>query len=294
MTEELTSPGCALREAAAVETMQIPGAPFPLAGRLIERLGFPACYLSGAAFSAGIVGLPDLGLFTLTELVQHTTYLTRSVFIPVIVDAETGFGNTLNVERTVMDLEAAGAAAIQLADQQLPRRGGPVAGKTLVETEVMCAKLRAAVAVRCDPDTVIVARTDARTVDGIEAAVERAKRYVDTGVDWILPEALADEAEFEQFAETVNAPLLANMTEFGNSPLIPFTKFRDLGYAAVIYPVSMLRVAMRAMEAALALIQDSGTQAELLDLMQTEEELYDLLEYAEFDERDRGYSDGSK
>jgi methylisocitrate lyase len=289
MDEEFISPGLALRQAAAVETLQVPGAPFALAGRLIERMGFPAVYLSGGAFSAGIVGLPDVGLFTLTELVQHTTYLTRSVNIPAIVDADTGFGDTINVERTVIELESAGAAAIQLEDQQLPKRCGHLSGKTLIEVDAMCAKLRAASAAKSDDETVILARTDARAVEGLDAAIDRAKRYVDAGADWIFPEAMASEEEFAAFAQAIEVPLLANMTEFGKSPLLPLATFREMGYAAVIYPVSLLRISMRAMEAGLAMLEDSGTQAELVDLMQTREELYDLLDYADFDERDRSY-----
>src|SRR5205085_11019335 len=200
------SPGKRLRELVAEATIQVPGAPSALFARLIERCGYDAMYLSGAAFSAGVLGLPDVGLFTLTELVQHTTYLTRACALPLIVDADTGFGEALNVERTVVELEAAGAAAIQLEDQQFPKRCGHLAGKSLVEPEAMCAKLCAAAAARSDQDLVIIARTDARGVTSIDDAIERAKRYLNAGADWIFPEALQSKDEFEQFAQAIEAP----------------------------------------------------------------------------------------
>ena len=286
---EITTSGLALRHATANQCLQIPGAPNALTARLIERYGFEAMYLSGAAFSAGELALPDVGLFTLTELVDQAKRLTATANIPLIVDADTGFGDAVNVERTVFELESAGAAAIQLEDQQLPKRCGHLSGKTLVEPQVMCAKLRAATASRADTDTVIIARTDARGVEGFEAAIERAKQYLDAGTDWIFPEALESEDEFATFAKQIDAPLLANMTEFGKSPLLSTQTLGEMGYAAVLYPVTLLRVAMRASEAALAMLAGEGHQRELLDLMQTREELYDLLEYEEYEQRDQQY-----
>src|SRR3954463_13174633 len=162
------SPGKHLRDLIADATIQVPGAPTALFARLIERCGYEAMYLSGAAFSAGILGLPDVGLFTLSELVQQTTYLTRACSLPLIVDADTGFGEALNVERTVIELEAAGAAAIQLEDQQFPKRCGHLAGKSLIDAEAMCAKLRAAAAARSDQDLIIIGRTDARGVTNLQ------------------------------------------------------------------------------------------------------------------------------
>jgi methylisocitrate lyase len=284
-----TSPGQVLRQAVADSTILIPGAFNALVGRMIENAGFSAAYLSGAAFSAGQFALPDVGLFTLTELVQQTTCLTHSIEIPLIVDADTGFGDAVNVERTILELEAAGAAAIQLEDQRLPKRCGHLSGKTLIEPEAMCAKIRAAAASKRDPELVILARTDARDVENLEAAIDRAKRYVEAGADWIFPEALADRGEFERFAEAVEAPLIANMTEFGKSPLLTLEEFGQMGYAGVLYPVTLMRVAMKAVEAALDLIADEGTQTELLDLMQTRAELYELLRYTNFEARDQSY-----
>jgi methylisocitrate lyase len=278
-----------LRQLVERDTIQAPGAPTALFGRLIERCGFEAVYLSGAAFSAGMLALPDVGLFTLSELVEHTRQLTRSVSIPVIVDADTGFGAAVNVGRTIEELEAAGASAIQLEDQQLPKRCGHLSGKSLVEAEEMCTKLRAAASARADEETVIIARTDARGVTSLDDAINRAKKYLAAGADWIFPEALADEAEFERFAREVDAPLVANMTEFGKSKLLTLDQLAELGVAVVIYPVTLLRVAMKAAEAALGTIIDEGSQASLLDLMQTREELYDLLDYEDFEDRDRAY-----
>ena len=284
-----TSPGQLLRDAVSDSTIQVPGAFNALVGRLVAQAGYDAVYLSGAALSAGTLAMPDVGLFTLSELVTQTNYLTRSVAIPVIVDADTGFGEAINVERTVQELEAAGAAAIQLEDQRLPKRCGHLSGKSLVETAEMCAKLRAAAEARIDPSLVIIARTDARGVTSVDDAVTRAKAYLDAGADWIFPEAMRGPEEFERFAGAVNAPLVANMTEFGQSPLLSLDELANLGYAAVLYPVTMMRVAMRAVEAALAVLADDGTQQSLLDLMQTRQELYDLLGYSDYEERDRKY-----
>ncbi len=283
------TPGQELRQLVADATIQVPGAPSALIARLIERCGYDAMYLSGAAFSAGVLGLPDVGLFTLSELAEQTTRLTRTCGLPLIVDADTGFGEALNVERTVIELEAAGAAAIQLEDQQLPKRCGHLSGKSLVEPATMCAKLRAAVAAKSDPSLVIIARTDARGVTGMADAIDRAKQYLDAGADWIFPEALESKEEFEQFARAIEAPLVANMTEFGKSPLLTLEELAELGYSAVLYPVTLLRVALKASEAALNLIAADGTQQDILDLMQTREELYDLLDYRFFEERDRAH-----
>jgi methylisocitrate lyase len=289
MTPYLESPGARLRTAVSNATLQVPGAPFALAGRLIEESGYSAAYVSGAAFSAGSLCMVDEGLFTLTELVEHVRRLTAAVTIPVIVDADTGFGAGGNVERTVFELEAAGAAAIQLEDQQLPKKCGHLSGKQLEPPEEMTAKLRAACGARVDPDTVIIARTDARGVTDLDDAIARAKLYLDAGADWIFPEALTSRDEFAQFAAAVQCPLVANMTEFGKSPILNIDDLADLGYAAVLYPVTLLRIALKAMEAALVTIATDGTQADLVDLMCTREELYEILEYDEFRKRQKAY-----
>lgn len=284
---DLISPGKQLRQLIEESTIQIPGAPNALFARLIERMGYDAVYLSGAALSAGVFGLPDVGLFTLTELALQTTLLTRTMALPVIVDADTGFGEALNVERTIVELEAAGAAAIQLEDQVMPKRCGHLSGKQIVDIETMCAKLRAAAGARSDPETVIIARTDARGVTSLDDALLRARKYLEAGADWIFPEALATRDEFERFAREIEAPLVANMTEFGKSPLLSLDDLAGMGYSAVLYPVTLQRIAMKAAEAALAVLATEGSQESLLDLMQTREELYDLLDYQNFEERDR-------
>jgi methylisocitrate lyase len=195
----------------------------------------------------------------------------------------------MNVERTIRELEAAGVAGIQLEDQELPKRCGHLSGKRLVDAAEMCAKLRAAKAAKIDPDLVIIARTDAATVSGVDDTIDRARAYLDAGADWIFPEALTSREEFERVAQAIEAPLIANMTEFGKSPLLTLDELADLGYAAVLYPVTLMRVAMKAVEAALATLASDGTQAELLDLMQTRQELYDLIEYEGYEARDRAF-----
>ncbi len=286
------TPGQLLREACQHATLPVPGAFSALVARLIERTGYEAAYFSGAAFSAGTLALPDVGLFTLTELTQHVRYMTRSVNIPIIVDADTGFGDVLNIERTIEELEAAGAAAIQLEDQLSPKRCGHLSGKTLVEPEAMCAKLRAAVRARNDESLVIIARTDACGVNGFDDALQRARKYLAAGADWIFPEALQSREEFERFAIAIDAPLVANMTEFGKSPLLKLEDFANWGYAAVLYPVTLMRLAMKVVEAALETMVETGTQEELLDMMQTRQELYDLLDYEGYEDRDRSYLEG--
>ena len=282
-----SAPGQRLRNTIEHGAIQVVGAPNALMARMIEANGFAATYLSGAALSAGTLALPDIGLFSLTELAQQTAYITRRIDIPLIVDADTGFGDVMNVERTVIELEAAGAAAIQLEDQQLPKRCGHLSGKSLVSTDEMAAKISAAVEARQDESLIIIARTDARGVDGFDAAVDRAQQYLDAGADWIFPEALASADEFRKFSEIITAPLMANMTEFGQSPLLSFEELEDLGYAAVLYPVTLLRVAMKAAEAVLQHLAVDGTQREVLVFMQTHAELYELLDYEDYEERDR-------
>lgn len=292
MTHARISTGKLLREAVEKDTIIIPGAFDALVGRMIEEHGFQACYLSGAAFSASTLALPDVGLFSLTELTQQTARLARSVAIPVIVDADTGFGEAIHVERTVRELEAAGAAAIQLEDQQFPKRCGHLSGKSLIDVKDMCAKIRAAAESKLDKDFVIIARTDARGVTNLADAVSRAQEYVTAGADWIFPEALTSREEFATFAGEVNAPLMANMTEFGKSPLMTVDELAELGYAAALFPVTLMRVAMKGVDAALATLAADGTQQELLDVMQTRQELYELLRYKDFEERDRRHFQG--
>jgi methylisocitrate lyase len=255
---------------------------------MAERIGFEAVYLSGGALSAGS-GVPDIGLLTATEFVQQAQLTATTTTLPLICDADTGFGESLNVERTVRLFEQAGAAGIHLEDQLMPKRCGHLSGKALVEPEVMAAKLRAAVAARRDPDFVIIARTDARGVTGFDDAVRRAKLYLDAGADAIFPEAIESADEFGRFAKEVGGILLANMTEFGRSPNLDAATLGGLGYRLILFPLTAFRVAMKAAEDALTALHRGGHQRELIPRMQTRAELYDLLGYTGYEQRDRAY-----
>jgi methylisocitrate lyase len=267
----------------------IPGVFNALTAKLAERLGFAAVYLSGGALSAGWAGVPDIGLLTMNEFAAQAAVLARATTLPVLCDADTGFGAAIHVERTVRLYEEAGAAGLHLEDQEMPKRCGHLSGKTVVDVDTMIAKIRAAVAARRDPDFVIVARTDARSVEGFDAAVARARAYHEAGADMIFPEALESADEFGRFADAILVPKLANMTEFGRSPLLSFGELAELGYDAVVYPLTALRVAMHSVEQMLTALRDQGTQRPWLDRMQTRAELYDLLGYSDWEARDRAY-----
>jgi methylisocitrate lyase len=283
------SPGKQFRDALKQPPLMIPGVFNALTARLAERAGFRAAYQSGAALSASLAAVPDVGLVTQTEFAAQGQYLAAAVSIPVISDADTGFGEALVIERTVALFESAGLAGLHLEDQQLPKRCGHLSGKSLISTTEMVSKLKAAVAARCDPSFVIIARTDGRASEGIEAAIERAQAYAEAGADMIFPEALESPDEFGRFASAIRVPLLANMTEFGKSPLLSASELSKLGYAAVLFPVTMTRVAAKAVEEALAQLARDGSQKGFLDRMQTRAELYELLDYTGFESRDQTY-----
>ena len=284
----MSSPGQLLRKAYDAGSIQIPGVYNPLVARLAEQAGFQAVYLSGAALSASL-GMPDVGLVTLTEFVDFARSITTACRLPLISDADTGFGEALNVERTVQLFETAGVAGIHLEDQVMPKRCGHLSGKKLISKEEMCAKVRGAAGGRRNPDFVIIARTDARGVTDMNDAIERAKAYRAAGADVIFVEALKTEQEFATFAKAVPGPLLANMTEFGQTPLLDFHQLSELGYRLVIYPVTLLRLALQSSRAALAAIREQGTQKTLISQMLTRQELYDLLGYTGYEERDKSY-----
>jgi methylisocitrate lyase len=286
------SPGRRLKDALAAGSLQLPGVFNALVARIAERLEFRAVYLSGAALSASYA-LPDVGLVTLSELVAAAKAITQATKLPLVCDADTGFGEALNVERSVKELESAGVAGVHLEDQEMPKRCGHLSGKTLVEPQAMVAKIRAAVAARRDPDFYLIARTDARGVSGFDDAVRRANLYRAAGADAIFPEALETPEEFIEFAKRVPGPLLANMTEFGKSPLMDVNTLAVFGYKMILYPVTTLRVALKAAEAVLSEIKASGTQKASLDKMLTRAQLYDLIGYSGFEERDRRYFGGS-
>lgn len=281
-------PGQRLRNAWKTSTVQIPGVYNPLVARLAEQAGFQAIYLSGAALSASM-GLPDVGLVTLTEFVDFARSITTACKLPLISDADTGFGEALNVERTVQQFEAAGVAGIHLEDQVMPKRCGHLSGKKLVSKEEMVAKVRGAVGGRRDPSFVIIARTDARGVTDMKDAIDRANAYRAAGADVIFVEALKTEQEFADFAKAVPGPLLANMTEFGQTPLIDISLLASLGYQLVLYPVTLLRLAMQSSRAALQAIKQQGHQRDLIPQMLTRQELYDLLGYTGYEDRDKTY-----
>lgn len=265
------------------QILKIPGVHDAMASLLATKEGFQAIYLSGAAFSASL-GMPDLGIITLTELATRTREITRATDLPLLVDIDTGFGSVLHVNRTIQELFDAGAAGVQMEDQDLPKKCGHLNGKKLVSTKEMVQKIIAART--ANEKMVIVARTDATSVEGFDEAVKRAKAYVDAGADVIFPEALRTEKEFRTFAEAINAPLLANMTEFGKTPYFTAEQFHKWGYKMVIYPVTSLRVTAKAIVLAYKLIQEKGTQKEALDSMQTRAELYELIRYADYEQLD--------
>jgi methylisocitrate lyase len=264
---------------------RFPGAFSPLVAKLVTEIGFEGVYVSGAVLSASL-GLPDIGLTTLTEVTAGGAQIAAATDLPTLIDADTGFGEPMNVARTVTVLEDAGLAGCHLEDQVNPKRCGHLDGKAVVETAEMVKRLRAAVAARRDPNFVICARTDAATIEGLPAAIDRGRVYADAGADLIFTEALADLHEFERFRAAVDIPLLANMTEFGKSPLLNVRQLTDIGYNAVIYPVTTLRLAMFAVEAGLREIDSAGSQSGLLEQMQHRGRLYELLRYADYNQFD--------
>jgi methylisocitrate lyase len=279
------------RELIAAGPVMLPGVPNAAMARQVVRVGFDAVYVSGAGMANATAGVPDIGLLTLTEVVQLAGYVARAVKIPAIVDADTGFGGSENVARTIREFEAAGLAGCHIEDQEFPKRCGHVSGKSIVDVEEMVEKIKAAVAARRDPDFMIIARTDARAVEDFGRTVDRAQRYIKAGAEAIFPEALQSEQEFRDFANAIDVPLLANMTEFGKSPLLSFTELTGFGYRMVIFPQSAFRVSMKATEEFLRALKENGSQKEWLDEMQTRQELYELLDYDPTAEKWLGLSD---
>jgi methylisocitrate lyase len=267
------------RQLIAKGAVMMPGAPNAAIARQVERAGFDAVYVSGAGMANATAGVPDIGLLGMTEVVRLAGYIAKAVKIPAIVDADTGFGGAENVARTIRELEAAGLAGCHIEDQEFPKRCGHLAGKSIVDLAEMVGRIKAAVAARTDPEFFIIARTDARAVEGFDRAAERAVEYLKAGADAIFPEALQTREEFRDFAKKIDAPLLANMTEFGKSPLLSFKELADFGYRMVIFPQSAFRVSMKAPEEFLRALKKSGSPSEWLGKMQTRQDLYDLLGY---------------
>jgi methylisocitrate lyase len=275
-----------LRAALATgELLQFPGAFNPLSAKLIEDKAFDGVYISGAVISADL-GLPDIGLTTLTEVAQRAQQISRMTDLPSLVDADTGFGEPMNVARTVQTLEDAGVAGLHIEDQVNPKRCGHLDGKAVVDSETATRRIRSAVDARRDPNLLIMARTDIRAIDGLSVAIDRAKALVDAGADAIFPEAMADLAEFEAIRKAVDVPILANMTEFGKSELFTATQLADIGINIVIYPVSLLRLAMGAAERGLDSLRVEGSLNSSVPQMQTRARLYELLDYSAYNSFD--------
>lgn len=275
------------RRCVAQGNLIIPGAHDPLAGLLAKRAGFSVLYLSGAALSASY-GLPDLGVLTLEEVVRRAERLVQATGLPVLVDIDTGFGEILNVVRAAQELVGAGVAAVQLEDQEMPKRCGHLAGKRLVSPETMAEKIRAIK--RVCPTLCVVARTDARALEGIEGVLARSRLYLEAGADAIFPEALESREEFRQVRQALAAPLLANLTEFGRTPPLTASELFALGYEMVLFPVSALRVAAHAMARFYTHLAQHGSSREYLEQMQTRAELYELIQYNAYEDFDQEIS----
>jgi len=257
----------------------LPGVPNAAIARQVQGAGFDAVYISGAGMANATAGVPDIGLLSMTEVVTLAGYVANAVTIPAIVDADTGFGGAEKVARTIRQLESAGLSGCHIEDQEFPKRCGHLAGKSVIDVDEMTGRIKAAVSARRDQDFMIIARTDARAVENFDGAVERSRRYLEAGADAIFPEALRNADEFKAFATEVKAPLLANMTEFGKSPLLSFDELTGFGYRMVIFPQSAFRVSMKATEEFLRALKKAGTQSGWIEKMQTREQLYELLDY---------------
>ena len=271
---------------ASGELLRFPGAFNPLSARLIERKGFEGVYISGAVLSADL-GLPDIGLTTLSEVAGRGQQIARMTDLPAIIDADTGFGEPMNVARTIQTLEDAGLAGMHIEDQVNPKRCGHLDGKSVVDEDTAIKRIRAAVDARRDPNFLIMARTDIRAVEGMDAAIDRAKALVDAGADAIFPEAMRDLAEFEAMRHALDVPILANMTEFGKSDLFSTAQLQDAGVNIVIWPVSLLRIAMGAASRALDTLDGEGHLTSKLGEMQHRADLYDLIDYEQYNHFDQ-------
>jgi methylisocitrate lyase len=276
----------ALRDLLHKGTVAMPGAFNAPVAMTAQNLGFEAVYISGAGLINGTAGYPDIGLLGMDEMAREAGYIARAVQVPAICDADTGYGEALQVMRTVQSFEREGLAGVHLEDQVAPKRCGHLEGKSLISTAAMERKLAAAAQARQDPDFMLIARTDARAVEGFDASVERGLRYLEAGADAIFIEALETPEEFARYAEKVQAPLMANMTEFGKTPYLSVDEFAAMGYDLVIFPMTAFRVMMKAVETALRQLRRTGTQKDLLGDMQTRKELYELLRYSEYSATD--------
>ncbi len=272
---------------ASGELLQFPGAFNPLSAKLIQQKGFDGVYISGAVLAADL-GLPDIGLTTLSEVAGRGEQISRMIDLPAIIDADTGFGEPMNVARTIQMLEDAGVAGLHIEDQINPKRCGHLDGKGVVDDDIAIKRIKAAVDARRDDNLLIMARTDIRAAEGLDAAIDRAKKLVDAGADAIFPEAMKDLSEFEAMRKAIDVPLLANMTEFGKSELFTKQQLADVGMNIVIYPVSLLRLAMGSAMRGLDSLRDNGSLQNVVSEMQTRAELYELLDYEAYNHFDSG------
>ena len=275
-------PGQKLREMMKAGTVVMPGAFSAFSALAACNQGAKAVYLSGGAMTNSELGVPDIGLATLDDFTRIATHACQAAPVPIICDADTGFGEIWNVRRTVIEMERAGLAGIHIEDQVNPKRCGHLDGKELISCADMDLKIAAAVEAKSDKSFLIFARTDARGVEGLDSAIERAKSYVDAGADGIFPEGLTSEDEFAALRSAIDVPLLANMTEFGKTPLIPASKFEELGYEIVIFPVTALRVVLKTLREFYGDLLETGTQADWMNKMATRAELYEELEYDQY------------
>jgi methylisocitrate lyase len=265
--------------------LRFPGAFSPLVSMMIEEIGFDGVYISGAVISNDL-GFPDIGLTTLTEVALRGRAIAGVTRLPAIIDMNTGFGETINVARAIREFEDFGLCGGHIEDQVNPKRCGHLDKKILVDIRVMVQKIKAAAQAKQDPNFILIVRTDARAVEGLDKTIDRAKAYIDAGADMIFPEALINESEFEVFRKEIHVPLLANMTEFGKTKLLSVEQLQNLGYNMVIYPVTTFRLALKAVEDGLKSIFEMGTQDHLLDKMQHRKRLYEILRYEEYNRFD--------
>ncbi len=275
---------------SAKKILVAPGVFSPVIAKLAQDVGFEGLYFSGGGF-ANLLSLPDLGVTTLTEVADAVRHITSAVSLPVIVDVDTGFGEAVNVARTVRDIEAAGAAAIHIEDQIMPKRCGHLTGKQLVDVTEMVKKI---IIAKKSSQLVVIARTDARGVEGLDSAIERARAYIKAGAEVIFPEALESKDEFAEFSRKISAPLLANMTEFGKTPYLTVSEFKRLGYRIVIFPMTAFRTMLFAVRQTLQEIKRAGTQRNMLGRMMSRDELYRLIDYYSYADLDNQVMSASR
>lgn len=282
----VASPGARLRAALAAESpLQVVGAINAYSALLAEHAGFRALYLSGAGVANASYGLPDLGLTTLDDVLIDVRRITAATTLPLLVDIDTGWGNAFVIARVIREMIRAGAAGVHIEDQAQSKRCGHRPNKALVSASEMVDRITAAIDARSDPDFVIIARTDALAPEGMDAALVRAQRYIAAGADIVFPEALTELAQYRAFAAAVNVPILANITEFGLTPLFTVAELQSAGVGLVLYPVTAFRAMNAAALAVYATVRREGTQRDLLPIMQTRRELYDILHYDEFERK---------